>query len=115
MDDITVYVLRTIYQDGDVVLNADRGSSLFLGPHGWTDKLSGATWFDTREKVLKHAFSEQFEYFRHLMVKDLDRWYIIEMNISANESAPSDDERTAIVRENALARLSPEEKNALGL
>lgn len=111
-----VYIIAAKADEPDEYHKVEIGHQVYVGlDMQWTRLLNAAKWYYTREEVIAVMLSDAHRDLRNWLQNDNRTWQILELSYKYEFTDITDDERDPIIRQNALNRLTAEERKILNL
>jgi hypothetical protein len=116
----TAYIITATVILDDNQRNIVSGQTVYGSNFYWVGQISGAIWYESRQEAVEiiagDIWDERHQYLmsgsNNLATKN---WTISQIDYEISNVMIGDDERDAVVRKNALKRLSEDERRVLGI
>ena len=90
------------------------GQTVYAAAYYWLPTITGALWFENRQDVVDIIAGDRENYLFN-RTHETDNWKIAEVTYDIKYVALDASERDAVIRKNALDRLTDDDRRVLGI
>jgi hypothetical protein len=110
-----VYIVTTEADVRDAYRHIEIGQRVYASAANWTHDLNEAKWYPSREEAIDVILSYRYHGLREHFGGNNRNWQVLQLSYEVSRVDITTEERRTILRQNALDRLTAEEREILQL